>query len=359
MSKWPEYRSDRSSFGLDALGSFAVEVECSDGSVGVCTSLGGVPAAYIVERHLARFIEGKPLTRDGIALAWEQMHKASLYYGRRGLALHALSAIDLSAWDALGRNRQSPIWALLGKGVPRSLPLYATTPRPDVARELGFIGGKLPLPAGPAEGESGLKEDFELAQEMRIRCGDPKDFFLAWDCWMSLDVPFTLKLAQICGPLELRFIEEHLPPDDYWGYADVKRELRGSVLTATGEHEHTRWGFRMLMDMDCVDIIQPDVTWCGGLSELIVIGEMAQAKHIRLVPHASSVYSYQYLATRPDAEFGEFVMFHPAGTEITPMLAPLLVGEPLPVRGTMRLPDTPGFGVELNRDMVWSRPYEH
>src|ERR1700730_18272242 len=107
------------------------------------------------------------------------------------------------------------------------------------------------------------------------------------------------------------------------------------------------------MDMDCVDILQPDVTWCGGLSELLVIGEMADKRRIRLVPHASSVYSYQYLVTRPDGEFGEVVTFHPQGTAITPMLAPLLVGEPLPKRGVMQLLDSPGFGVELNREVAW------
>lgn len=359
MSKWPEYRLERQSFGLDRLGSLVVEVECSDGSIGISSSLGGTPAAFLVERHLSQFVEGKPLSREGIAVAWEQMHKASLYYGRKGIALHALSAIDLAAWDALGRSQSTPVWGLLGARSPQPLPLYATTPRPDTARDLGFVGGKLPLPAGPAEGEAGLRENVNLAQDMRQRCGDPKDFFLAWDCWMSLDVPYTLELAEACRPLEMYFIEEHLPPDDYWGYAAVKRGLGRSILTATGEHEYTRWGFQLLLDMECADILQPDVTWCGGLSELLIIAEMARKRRVRIVPHASSVYSYHWLVSQSESEFGEFVMFHPDGTQVTPMLAPLLVGEPLPERGVVKVPQTPGFGVELNRQMSWSRPYEH
>lgn len=356
MSKWPEYRFERKSFGLERLGSFAVEVECSDGSVGIASSLGGVPAAYLVDKHLSQFVVGKPLSRDGIALAWDQMHRASLYYSRKGIAMHSLSAIDLAMWDALGHSRGQPVWAMLGASAAKPLSLYATTPRPDVARQLGFIGGKLPLPAGPEEGQSGLRENFELARDMRERCGDPKDFWLAWDCWMSLDVPYTFALAEMCRPLGMLFIEEHLPPDDYWGYAEVKRRLHGSTLTATGEHEYTRWGFRLLLDMECADILQPDVTWCGGLSELLIIGEMARERGVRIVPHAASVFAYHWLVAQPDSEFGEFGMFHPMGTEVTPALAPLLVGEPLPQRGSVHLGDTPGFGVALNREMTWSRP---
>lgn len=357
MSRWPAYRATRSSWGIGALGSFVVEVETSDGHVGFAPSTGGVPAAYLVEQHLARFVEGRELTRESIAEAWEQMFSGSLYYGRRGLALHAISAIDLALWDALGRSREQPVWSLLGDKAIASLPCYATGPRPDLARELGFVGGKLPLPAGPAEGDEGLAENVELAARMRASCGDADDFFLAYDCYMSLDVPYTLRLEEALRPYELRWLEEFLPPDDYWGYAEVRRALPPGILTTTGEHEATRWGFRLLLEMGCADIIQPDVGWCGGLTELLRVAELARDHDVPVVPHGSSVYSYHFAATRPETPFVEFLMMHRDATEVIPMFSPLLTDEPVPVDGHLEVPDRPGFGVELNRELSFDRPF--
>jgi L-rhamnonate dehydratase len=360
MSGWPEYRASRTSWGIGAMGTFVVEVETSDGHVGIAPSIGGPPAAYIVERHLARFVEGKPLTVEGIAEAWDQMFRGSLYYGRRGLAINAISAVDLALWDALGRSRGAPVYHLLGGAALDELSFYATGPRPDIAKDLGFVGGKLPLPAGPAEGADGMAENVALAEGMRQRCGDGDDFFLAFDCYMSLDVPFTVELVKRIEPYRFKWVEEFLPPDDYWGYAEVKRSVAGlDILTTTGEHESTRWGFKLLLEWECADILQPDVGWCGGLTELLRIAELAREHGVPVVPHGSSVYSYHFLVTRPETPFGEFLMMHPDATEVVPMFAPLLVDEPVPVGGRLRLPDRPGFGVDLNRDLPLVRPYPH
>ncbi|MGH2728516.1 MAG: L-rhamnonate dehydratase [Actinomycetota bacterium] len=359
MSHWVEFRASRASWGLGAIGPVLVEVETSDGHVGVAPSVGGIPAAYIAERHLSRFVEGKPLSIEGIAEAWEQMFRASLYYGRRGLTLHAISAVDLALWDALGRSRGQPVWSLLGRKVADAVPVYATTPRPDIARQLGFVGGKLPLPAGPADGAEGFKDNVAVAERMRARCGDPEDFFLAVDCYMALDVAYAADLIEALAPLEYRWLEEALPPDDYWGYAEIRRLARGKILAATGEHEATRWGFRLLLEMGCADIIQPDVLWCGGLTELTRIADIASEHKAVLVPHASSVYAYHFLASRPEPSLAEFVMVQPTGNEIVPVLAPLLVNEPLPERGYVHVGDEPGFGVEENPDIALLRPYPH
>lgn len=363
MSGWGQYRASRTSWGLGALGTFVVEVETSDGHVGIAPSIGGPPAAFLVERHLARFVEGAPVTPDGIAEAWDQMFRASQYYGRRGLGINAISAVDLAFWDALGRSRGEPVWQLLGGHRLDELRFYATGPRPDIARELGFVGGKLPLPAGPAEGTDGLAENLALAADMRQRCGDTDadvaDFFLAFDCYMSLDVPFALELAEGLEPHRFKWIEECLLPDDYWGYAELRRGCPEGLASTTGEHESTRWGFRLLIEMECADILQPDVGWCGGLTELLRIAELADAADIPIVPHGSSVYSYHFLASRESTPFAEFLMMHPDATQIVPMFSPLLLNEPVPVGGRMRVPDRAGFGVDLNRDLALARPFPH
>lgn len=301
MSRYPEYRLTRSSFGLNVLGTVIVEVEAQDGTVGVGVSTGGVPACFIVERHLARFLEGQDARR--IELIWDQMWRATMFYGRKGLVLNAISAVDLALWDLLGKLRDEPVYDLIGGVVHDELPFYATGPRPDLAKGMGFVGGKLPLRHGPAEGEEGLHRNIAFAAEMRERVGGREEFFLAYDCWMALDVPYTLRLIEELRPYGLKWIEEFLPPDDYWGYAEVRRRAPRDILLTTGEHEATRFGFRMLVDMGCCDIIQPDVGWCGGLTELLKIAAYADAHEVLVVPHGSSVYSYHFMVTRPSTQF--------------------------------------------------------
>ena len=101
---------------------------------------------------------------------------------------------------------------------------------------------------------------------MRGKVGD--DFWLMLDCWMSLDLNYATAWPRERAEYGLKWIEEALSPDDYWGYAELKRNVPRGMLVTTGEHEATRWGFRMLLEMECCDIIQPDVGWCGGITEL-------------------------------------------------------------------------------------------
>jgi L-rhamnonate dehydratase len=354
MSVYPEYRQSRQSFGINVLGTLVIEVEADDGTVGFAVTTAGEIGAFIVERHLARFLEGAAVT--DVERIWDQMYRSTLYYGRRGVVLNTISGVDLALYDLLGKLRQEPVYALLGGPVREELQFYATGARPDIARQLGFIGGKLPLHHGPAEGEAGLRTNLDQLAEMRERVGE--DFWLMWDCWMSLDVDYATRLAHRAAPYGLKWIEEALIPDDYWGYAQLKRQVPPGLLVTTGEHEATRWGFRQLLECG-IDIIQPDVNWCGGITELIKISALADAHGALVVPHGSSVYSYHFVVTRTNSPFAEFLMMHETAEEIVPMFSPLLLDEPVPVNGRLRVPETPGFGVRLNPDVERARPYSH
>lgn len=358
MSRWPEYRQDRTSWGIAGFGPALVEVETSDGQVGVAPTTGGALVAGIVEGHLQRFVIGRRLNLTSITDCWEQMYRASLPYGRRGLALHAIAAVDLALWDALGHCRALPVHALIGPKRRNELALYATGPRPDVARRLGFVGGKIPLPAGFAEGAAGLAEDLRLAERLRAACGPPEDFFLAYDCYMSLDLEFATELALRLAEMNFRWIEECLPPDEYFDAAELRRRCLGKILVATGEHEATRWGFQLLAELGCADLLQPDLNWCGGLTELLRIGEIAIRHGLQLVPHGSGVYSYHLLATLPEelAPYAEFPMLSPDGLSCTPVFAGLLEGEPMPEGGQVVVPDSPGFGVRKSATTLFTRP---
>lgn len=352
MSKYPAYRETRRSFGIDVLGTMLVEVEADDGTIGFAMTTGGIPAAYLVEKHFRRFLVGQLVAN--VEVMFDQMYHASLYYGRKGLPLNAISAVDCAVWDLLGKLRGEPVWAMIGGKMRDRQPMYATGPRPDLAKKMGFIGGKMPLPFGPAHGDEGLRRNVELAAQMREECGP--DFFLAYDCWMSLTPQYALRLIAALEPYNFRWIEECLPPDDYAGYRQLVGQRSHPILVATGEHEYTRWGFENLLNTG-VDLVQPDIHWCGGLTELLKIKAIASAKNRLCILHGSSIYSYHFAITSDATPYSEFLMMAPKADTIVPMFAPLFTNETVPVDGHVSVSDAPGFGVDLNPTLPWSRPF--
>ncbi|WP_164671161.1 L-rhamnonate dehydratase [Virgibacillus doumboii] len=346
MSIYPEYKKTRTSFGINALKTLVVEVESDSGELGVGISTGGYPAAWIVMNHLDRFIVGQPV--ENVEKMWDQMYRSTMYYGRKGVVMNAISAIDLALWDLLGKVRQEPVYSMIGGKVRDEISCYATGPRPDLAKGMGFIGGKIPLVYGPADGEEGLRKNIEQAAEMRERVGD--DFWLMWDCWMALDLPYAQKLMEKSSELGFRWIEECFNPDDYWAYRDLKKRAPNNMMVTGGEHEATRYGFRMLMEFSDVDIIQPDVGWCGGLTELIKIGNLAESYGKYVIPHGSGVYSYHYVTTKTNSPFAEYLVMSPNADKVVPQYYPLLEGETIPENGKVKVNDRSGFGVSLNRE---------
>lgn len=353
MSKYPDYKASRTSWGIGVLGSIVVEIETDDGAVGVATGLGGEAACFLIERHFRRFLIGQD-PRD-IAKMWDQMYRASLPYGRKGLPLAALSVVDIALWDILGLLRDEPVYKLIGGATRDELAVYQTGAYPDISKKLGFIGGKVPLPHGPGDGPEGLRANVKFLAEHRERVGP--EFKLKVDCYMSLDVPYAVELAHAIRHLDIYWLEECLSPDDIDGHKLLK-ERAPFMRWTTGEHEYSRYGFRQLITDRAVDIIQPDVMWVGGLTELLRISAMAAAYDIPVVPHGSGAYSYHFVISQPHCPFCEYINTSPGADQILPVFGALFANEVLPKNGAVRPTDEPGWGLKLNRDAVTlHRPY--
>ena len=137
-----------------------------------------------------------------------------------------------------------------------------------------------------------------------------------------------------------------LSPDDNEGYRAIKRACP-FVKWTTGEHEYTRYGLRHLIEERNLDIIQPDVMWVGGMTELLKIAAHASAYDIPVVPHGSGPYSYQFIASQTGPAFCEYVAASPDGKTIMPVFGDLFEGEPVPVNGKLKPLSAPGFGMTL------------
>ncbi|GAA6032187.1 hypothetical protein JCM8097_007114 [Rhodosporidiobolus ruineniae] len=347
MSGWEKYRETRTSFGIDVLGSLVVVITASDGTQGVAAGFGGPPACFLIENHFSRFVVGSD-PRDTNRM-WEQMFKASLFYGRKGLPVAAISVVDLAIWDLLGKIRGEPVYRMIGGQVKDGkIPFYLTGPEPTKARELGFWGSKVALPYSPRDGFDFVRRNLDFLKEKRRELGD-NSYPLMVDCWMSLDVQSATELAQgaINEGLNINWWEEVLHPDDFDGHKILKQRMR-QVKWTTGEHEYSQYGFRKLIEDRSVDIIQPDVMWMGGLTELLKISAHASAYDIPVIPHGSGPYSYHFIATQCHSPFCEYIANSPDGKSIAPVFGNLFLNEPVPHGGSIAVSDAPGFGMELN-----------
>ncbi|CZS96108.1 probable starvation sensing protein rspA [Rhynchosporium agropyri] len=345
MSRWEKYRASRTSWGINVLGSFCVELEGTDGTVGFATGFGGPPACWLVHQHFERFLIGAD-PRDTNHL-FEQMYRGSMFYGRKGLPVAVISVIDLAMWDLVGKIRNEPVYKLIGGATRDRLDFYCTGPEPTAAKAMGFWGAKVPLPYCPEEGHTGLKKNVEFLRKHRESVGP--DFPLMVDCYMSLNVPYTIELAKACLDLNINWWEECLSPDDTDGFAQIKR-AHPQIKFTTGEHEYSRYGFRKLIEGRNLDIIQPDVMWLGGLTELLKVSAMAAAYDIPVVPHASGPYSYHFVVSQTNCPFQEYLANSPDGKSVLPVFGDLFLDEPIPLKGyldTKQL-DKPGFGLTLN-----------
>ncbi|MEW9834442.1 L-rhamnonate dehydratase [Mesorhizobium marinum] len=342
MSGYPRYRDKRSSWGIGVLGAIVVEIETEDGTVGVATGSGGVPAAWMIRHHFARFLVGEDARKTN--MLWDQLYRASLPYGRKGLPIMAVSAVDLALWDLIGKVRGEPVYNLIGGLARDEITFYCTGPDPVAIKTLGFWGAKVPLPCSHFDGEEGLARNVSFLAAQRAAVGP--DFPLMVDCYMSLTVDCAIRLAEACKPLNIHWWEEVLSPEDVEGFRAIKH-AHPTLKWTTGEHEYTRYGFRRLIEERTLDIVQPDVMWVGGLTELLRIAAHASAYDIPVVPHGSGPYSYHFIASQTGPAFCEYVAASPDGRTISPVFGDLFEGEQMPRNGRLTLGDAPGFGMTL------------
>ena len=206
---------------------------------------------------------------------------------------------------------------MIGATTRERLHFYCTGPEPGHAKEVGFVGAKVALTYGPEEGNEGLKNNIEYLKAQRAKVGP--DFPLRVECYMSLNVPYTIELVKTCESLNIDWWDECLSLDDLDGLEQIKR-VHPMVKFTAGEHEYSRYGCRELIKGRNIDILQPDVMWVGSMTELLRVSAMASANDISVVPHTSGPYSYHFVVSQVNAPFQEYLANSPDGKSVLPVL---------------------------------------
>ena len=326
-------------------------VEAEDGTWGFGISLNGAPVVSIINDHFAPALIGEACMAT--ERLWDMMVRMSAPYGMGGLTSHAVSAVDLALWDLKGKLLDKPVYELLGGPQKEKIFCYATGPDTEWYMELGFKAAKIFTPCGAEEGLEGLKKIEEMVARKREIVGGDRELML--DCWMSSDVETVVRLSEIMKPYNLKWLEEYLLPDDWEGYAAVRERLPSQTL-ASGEHWYFINAFASAAKRKLVDIFQPDVLWCGGITAGQKICAIAEASGINVMPHASMNYPYgQHLAyAMPAVMWGERSEgVSPPGVPLEEMVQ--IPGTPVIKDGYLTPSDAPGFGFEITQDWIESR----
>jgi L-alanine-DL-glutamate epimerase-like enolase superfamily enzyme len=353
-------------------GALLVEVETDSGIVGIGEAgLGGGVTATVIEKDLAPLIVGEdPLLIEGL---WQKMFARTRQYGRRGLVMQAISGIDIALWDIAGKVANMPVYRLLGACRDR-VEAYASggfyqegKSAADLAGEAegyrarGFRGMKMKVGRNPSTQthlrellgnaqfcEVDPSEDLARVAAVRQALGPRAKLMVDANCAWSPAV--AIAVGRAMEPYDLYWIEEPVATDDIDGSAEVARALATPI--AGYETETGLYGFRELIGRGAVDIVQFDLAWSGGFSEGRRIAAYAHAHHRMVAPHAFAgavllVASLHFAAAMPNALSLEWDQNPNAVRED-------LLKEPLRLEpdGTVKLPERPGLGIELDRAAV-------
>ncbi|MCL4793884.1 MAG: mandelate racemase/muconate lactonizing enzyme family protein [Bryobacteraceae bacterium] len=344
--------------GQDAL---IVKVTTDEGITGIgevdSNPLGakGVidgPFSHTTAAGLAGLILGEdPFETEKI---WHKMYRGNIYGGRRGVAIHAMSGIDLALWDIKGKALGLPIWKLLGGGFHRRIRTYASTlfgPTPAATAEIGrrlVDQGFTAVKFGWDPMGRDRETDRALVREARCGLGPQADLMI--DAGLVWDAKTAIQRANDFAEHDIFWLEEPLRPDDYDGYR--KLSAATPVRIAAGEEESNRLSFLELMDRGGIDVVQVDLTRCGGFTEAMKIAALAWDRGLPVANHGFTTYinvtaALHWLNAIPNALICEFVT-----EEETQLREAVTRQKPRAKDGYLDIPQEPGLGIDLDEEAI-------
>jgi len=368
MSKFDEYNNSdgenpqaRRNW-MGPVGDVVVEVKTDAGITGVGHGNWATGAIEtIVDETLSKLVVGKdPLERERL---WDMMYRATIPFGRKGAAVEAISAVDLALWDIAGKEAGKPVYELLGGSTGDEIPCYASNLHPvdheKLEREAldyvekGFDAMKLRFRHGPEAGRKGMKENEKIVETVRDAVGH--DIEIAGDAYMGWNVRYAKKMVDRLEPYDMAWVEEPVIPDDIDGYAEV-REAAPMPISG-GEHEFTRWGHKELLEREAVDILQPDVHRCGGLTELLRIDALASSHGVPVIPHSGTNPHLHFIAASENAPMAEYFPIpewykERQSDKDSTYADAIYANPPQAENGRIPLPEGNGLSAELNRDAL-------
>ncbi|WP_033069105.1 L-rhamnonate dehydratase [Thalassospira australica] len=347
----------------DSMGSFRFhewlicEVETDNGIVGIGNAaLAPTITKQIIDTYLAPLVIGEdPFDNEYL---WQKMYRRTHAWGRKGVGMVAISAIDIAIWDIMGKATGKPVFKLLGGRTKEQIPVYASKLYGQTIDALaaeaqsyvdqGFDMVKMRFGWGPQDGPAGMRKNLDLVKTVREVIGPDRDLML--ECYMGWNLEYTKRMLPKLAEFEPRWLEEPVIADDLAGYAELNN--MNIVPISGGEHEFTSFGFKTLLDMNALSVIQYDTNRVGGITAAQKINALAEAYQVPVIPHAGQMHNYHLTMANLNCPISEFfpVFDVEVGNEL---FYYVFKGDPVPKNGFIDLDDDlPGLGLEIAEDAL-------
>jgi L-rhamnonate dehydratase len=334
-----------------------VEIFTDNGLVGIGNAaLAPLVTKQVIDLYLKPLLIGADPW--DFEFLWQHMYRRTMAFGRKGIGMTAISAVDIAIWDLLGKAAKQPVYRLLGGRTKSRIPVYASrlysTPLDELASEAkkyveaGYKAMKLRYGWGPLDGASGMHKNVELVRTVREVVGDGVDIMT--DAYMGWTLDYAKRMLPLLEPFNLRWLEEPVIPDDIGGYAELK--AYGRIPIAGGEHEFTLFGFQQLLAKRAVDYVQFDTNRVGGITAARKIAALAEAHQVPVIPHAGQMHNYHIVMASLNSPMAEF--FPKVDVEVgNELFWYIFDGEPIPKDGFINLDENvPGLGLTVNEESL-------
>ena len=343
-----------------------IEVETDEGITGIgeADSSPRVVEAIIdapVSHDKSAGLREVVLGRDpfDVEVLWNEMYDRTYFYGRKGAAITAISAVDMALWDVIGKALDRPLYQLLGGKHRDAVRAYASTLFPDdptdtdrmrreaeAALDSGFTAIKF----GWGGFGRDRRADLELLGAAREVLGEEFDIMVDAGMVWQEDVKGAVKRTnELDREHDVYWMEEPFYADNLDGYRALSEACETRI--AGGEEEYTLYGFREFAERGRPDVLQPDVARSGGITHLQKIASLAAERGLPFVPHGYSTdvivaANLQLIAANRNAPLLEYCV------EDSPLRWDLVEEDLTATDGYVEIPDRPGLGITLNRDTI-------
>lgn len=318
----------------------------------------------VIHNALARVLLGRnPLDIDRL---WADMFLAISYSGWAGAEMRAISAIDIALWDLAGKAMNAPIYQLLGGASRSSIPIYNTCydwidfrKEPvRLAQEL-YAAGIHAMKIWPfdeiAKQSYGqyitpdqIRQGSEPLRLIREEFGDRMAVAMEFHgCW---NLPCAMQIARALEQYAPLWLEELLPQDNLASYRELS--LATHLPLCLSERAMTRWGFREILENQAAKIIMPDVSWCGGVSELKKIASAAETYYLPVTLHNCAGPILHMASAHLAANLTNLYMLETIRLHYLKKYDGLITVNLVPENGMLPLPPGPGLGTELHPDIA-------
>lgn len=313
-----------------------VRVDTDAGVTGYGYGGGGEPGKLIVNGHLRDALVGRSIgCVEDIRRIWDHLYFRSLPYGRGGITIMALSGIDLALWDLLGKAEGRPVYDLIGGVKKEGVRAYATGGDLSRVRDMGYTAVKR-----SHQWRSEADYDSAVVQAARCREMFGPDALLMFDCYMSWDTAIALRMREILEAYAPYWFEDLITPDHLTELAKLRARL-APVLLAGGEHDFSHHAFAAIASAGALDLWQPDITWCGGMTAGLRIVDLARSHGVPVCPHrGGEIWGLHLIAATDCMDLAETHPGRWSGGDDA-----VLLDEPVVSEGRIAPTDRPGFGV--------------